>query len=303
MFYRNIDPLTSIYQELASPNRETQSFAITKATDLCQSLASTVTKLLPQHQNRFLIAERLAQFGTLAIPELQNILKNITCDPEAKVLASLVLIKLGNTDGVSLLLSEISNRGEYDLLAAQHLANQGIFSTIPLLEAELKTDYEKVVELEVNRAPNEFQTLHNLRDRIIIFSQALHSLKEKRDRESWYELPKNTFNYSLSKELERRTEQCYREIYHIIDQQFQQAVESKAGIKFDNLEEFKIFAQYNLLKIVCGVTASWWLKKEDRCDFLFNSLAEPEIKTTTDNNRMHMTASWLIESQVKPSNP
>lgn len=132
----------SLITALNSSEIEVQVPAVDKMAEIFNQLAYETVNTLKTSHYRFLIAERLPRLGSVAIPYLENLLKE-SSDSEVTILASLALLNLGSDQGISYLLNAISKDDNYCSLCAHHLAQKGIKEAIqPIIKRLEKCELE-----------------------------------------------------------------------------------------------------------------------------------------------------------------
>ena len=112
---------------LNETNIEKQAYAIDEAIRLNRLLAFSSVCALRDGQDRYFIAERLPRFGSIVVEPLKSLLEE-SREAEVKVLASLVLLRLGSRAGVPVLLDALLTEPaeRYASLVARTLAANGI---------------------------------------------------------------------------------------------------------------------------------------------------------------------------------
>ncbi|MEM7594732.1 MAG: HEAT repeat domain-containing protein [Cyanobacteria bacterium P01_A01_bin.83] len=141
--------LDSLIENLDSQQIEHQIPAIEETANIVETLAKKAVAALENSPNRFLVAERLNRFGSIIVPDLEQLLESST-NSEVKILASLVLLQLGSKAGVAILLNTIRDDEEYAILAARHLAQAGIKDAIDPICDRLKSASLEEVDLIVS---------------------------------------------------------------------------------------------------------------------------------------------------------
>jgi hypothetical protein len=119
----------SVIEDLGANYIETQLPALEKAIEIVNFLVRQAVSALVGSPNRFLVAERLSRFGSLAIPHLEQLLQS-SDDLEVKILSSLVLLQLNSKSGLPTLLEAIKPDCEYAGLVSKHLAKAKIEKAI-----------------------------------------------------------------------------------------------------------------------------------------------------------------------------
>ena len=106
---------------------EKQTQAIEEAIHINSLLAFSAVRALKDGQDRYFVAERLHNFGSIAIEPLETLLKESN-EAAVKTLASLVLLRLGSKAGVSVLLDAVLTEpvDRYASLIVEALAVSGI---------------------------------------------------------------------------------------------------------------------------------------------------------------------------------
>ena len=112
---------------LTEPDIEKQTQAIDDAIRVNHLLALSSVCALRDNQDRFFVAERLPRFGSVVVEPLEALLQE-PAEWEAKILASLVLLRLGSYTGVPVLLEalRIEPAERYTSLVARTLAANSI---------------------------------------------------------------------------------------------------------------------------------------------------------------------------------
>jgi len=86
-------------ENLESGELEKQVFALESAVEIVNLLALKTIETFDKASHKFPIADRLYRFGSIMIPHLEQLLKK-TEDSETKILAAVVLLRLGSQVGV-----------------------------------------------------------------------------------------------------------------------------------------------------------------------------------------------------------
>jgi len=122
--------LTQLAVFLSASDAKTQGQAIDEAIQVNSLLADAAVYALQNGQDRYFVAERLPNFGSIIMEPLQALLKE-SADAEVKVLASLVLLRLGSKAGVPDLLQAVLTEpvDRYAALIVDRLAACGISET------------------------------------------------------------------------------------------------------------------------------------------------------------------------------
>jgi len=122
--------LTQLAVFLNASDTKTQAQAIDEAIQVNSLLADAAVYALQNGQDHYFVAERLPNFGSIIIKPLQALLKE-SADAEVKVLASLVLLRLGSKAGVPGLLQAVLTEpvDRYAALIVDRLAACGISET------------------------------------------------------------------------------------------------------------------------------------------------------------------------------
>lgn len=117
-------PMNDISAGLSSSSVEAQIFSLDSIGILLAEWAELAVQALKASPNPFLIAERLHRIGPAAVGPLRSVLReDIT--QEVKVLAAIVLRKLGDKAGVPILIEVLRTKGIYSCLVARLLATNG----------------------------------------------------------------------------------------------------------------------------------------------------------------------------------
>jgi hypothetical protein len=92
----------------------------------------------------YLIAERLPSLGSLALPELQAVMR--TARDSRRTAAALVALGVGGRENaIPILVEELSRRGPYATLAAARFAAHDVVEAAPAIHAALAaTDVEEI---------------------------------------------------------------------------------------------------------------------------------------------------------------
>lgn len=110
---------TSVEARILELERRIQS--VTDEASAC------VRELLIDDGARFLIAERLPGLGSVILPTIHEFLANLELPEEARTLAALVGVAVGDRGpSVLELIAELERGGEYAILAARYLAAQRV---------------------------------------------------------------------------------------------------------------------------------------------------------------------------------
>ena len=130
--------LTRLAVFLNASDTKTQAQAIEEAIQVNFLLADAAVYALQHGQDRYFVAERLHNFGSVIVKPLQALLKEST-DTEAKILASLVLLRLGSKAGIPVLLEAVLAEpvDRYAALVVERLAANGISEASPAIIARL----------------------------------------------------------------------------------------------------------------------------------------------------------------------
>lgn len=115
--------MDSISQKLLSDHLEDQCKAFDEISATLQEWSGLAIRLLIKSPDRFLIAERLGRLGPICIEPLKEVLRTES-EREVLVLASLVLLQLGDLTGMPILLEMLRQNGLYACLAAGMLASR-----------------------------------------------------------------------------------------------------------------------------------------------------------------------------------
>ncbi|MEG3838013.1 hypothetical protein QUA46_27525 [Microcoleus sp. MON2_D6] len=136
--------LELVLENLGSSKIDKQVPAVEQAAEIIDALAAKAVGALKKGPHRLLVAERLSRLGSRAIPHLEKLF-TVSNDSETKILAALVLLGLGSSSGVPILLDAIVEDNIYHLMAAHHLALEGIKEVIePIIKRLLKTEITEV---------------------------------------------------------------------------------------------------------------------------------------------------------------
>jgi hypothetical protein len=118
----NVDTLM---QGLVSTNIEEQANALEATAELFRALANEAVQGIQVSSNVFVIIERIARLGTVAIPALVEFVRN--CERgEKRTLVSILLLSLGSKEGLEDVTAELRGRGPNANLAAQQLVQAKI---------------------------------------------------------------------------------------------------------------------------------------------------------------------------------
>lgn len=105
------------------------------------SVRDIVHELALEQDVRFLVAQRLPDLGSAALPPLVELIRGVDQPHEVRVLAAFDALLLGERElSVSVLLAEITADSEYAALAATNLAAVGIVdAAAPIIDAVRRT--------------------------------------------------------------------------------------------------------------------------------------------------------------------
>ncbi len=143
---------------LNASDAQTQTQAIEEAVQVNLLLADAAVSALQSGQDRYFVAERLPQFGSVVIAPLQALLTEST-DDEVQILAALVLLRLGSKAGVTVLLHAVLTEpiDRYAALIVERLAANGIQEAGDAILARLRqfrrdaVDYGKPFESNASK--------------------------------------------------------------------------------------------------------------------------------------------------------
>lgn len=124
-------------QDLISENIEIQCLAIEQLSDVSTIIAEQSVKALETTNNPFLIAERIVRLGTIIVTPLEKFIEQ-EIDDEKKVLASIVLLKLGSQKGLDNIITEVRKKGENEYLAINSLVESNIPNVDDLIIERLR---------------------------------------------------------------------------------------------------------------------------------------------------------------------
>jgi hypothetical protein len=130
------DFLKELSSEFVNEDLEVQTNSIECAFDAINYLVNKMVDALRDSPNRYFIAERIGNLGSIVIDPIQNIFDEAQ-DPEAKVLSSLVLIQFGVLVGIPYLLRMISQGSEHTPLIVATLAKYKITQAVDSIESFL----------------------------------------------------------------------------------------------------------------------------------------------------------------------
>ena len=131
--------LTRLAVFLNASDTKAQAQAIDEAIQVNFLLADAAVYALQHGQDRYFVAERLHNFGSVIVEPLQALLKEST-NTEAKILASLVLLRLGSKVGISILLEAVLTEpvDRYASLVVDRLAANSISEASTAIIARLR---------------------------------------------------------------------------------------------------------------------------------------------------------------------
>jgi hypothetical protein len=131
-------------ENLESGELEKQVCALEGAVEIVNLLAFKTVETFEKASHKFPIADRLYRFGSIMVPHLEQLLEK-TEDLETKILAAVVLLRLGSQVGVDVLLNAISRDKQYPCLAASCLAAAGIKIAInPISDRLRNASFEEI---------------------------------------------------------------------------------------------------------------------------------------------------------------
>ena len=124
---------------LNASDTQTQAQAIDEAIQVNSLLADAAVYALQHGQDRYFVAERLHNFGSIIVEPLQALLRE-AADAEAKILAALVLLRLGSKSGIPVLLDAVLAEpvDRYAALIVERLAANGVGEASPAIIARLR---------------------------------------------------------------------------------------------------------------------------------------------------------------------
>jgi hypothetical protein len=129
---------------LASDAPEVQAPALEALAVEFQRAAEAAVDALARGPNRFLVAERIHRLGSVCVEPLERLL-GTSEDPEARVLAALVLLQLGSHVGVDVLLDAVREQGPDATLAAVWLGKSGVRAVADIVVEQLvSSDFRDV---------------------------------------------------------------------------------------------------------------------------------------------------------------
>ena len=131
--------LTQLATFLNASDTQTQAQAIDEAIQVNSLLADAAVYALQHGQDRYFVAERLHNFGSIIVEPLQALLRE-AADAEAKILAALVLLRLGSKSGIPVLLDAVLAEpvDRYAALIVERLAANGVSEASPAIIARLR---------------------------------------------------------------------------------------------------------------------------------------------------------------------
>lgn len=124
-------------ENLESGELEKQVIAVDTAAEIVNLLALKTVETFGKAAHKFPLADRLYRFGSIMVPHLEQLL-NKTEDSETKILAAVVLLRLGSEVGIDVLLNAISRDEQYPCLAGSCLAAAGIKIAINYISDRLR---------------------------------------------------------------------------------------------------------------------------------------------------------------------
>jgi len=112
---------------LIASDTEMQAQAIDEAIQVNSLLADAAVYALEKGPNRYFVAERLHNFGSILVEPLQVLLEE-SAHAEVRILAALVLLRLGSKAGVPVLLEAVLTEpvDGYASLVVERLAANGV---------------------------------------------------------------------------------------------------------------------------------------------------------------------------------
>ncbi len=133
---------------LNASDTETQSQAIDEAIQVNSLLADAAVYALQNGQDRYFVAERLHNFGSIIVEPLQALLEE-SIDAEVKILAALVLLRLGFKSGVPVLLNAVMTEPveRYAAFTVSRLAANGVSEAVEVMIARLRQFKRDEVDL------------------------------------------------------------------------------------------------------------------------------------------------------------
>ena len=143
---------------LNASDTKTQAQAIEEAIQVNFLLADAAVYALQHGEGRYFVAERLHNFGSIIVEPLQALLKESN-DTEAKILASLILLRLGSKAGIPILLEAVLAEpvDRYAALVVGRLAANGVRQASELVVTRLrqlsaeKVNFGKSFESNANK--------------------------------------------------------------------------------------------------------------------------------------------------------
>ncbi len=131
--------LTQLAVFLNASDIKTQIQAIDEAIQVNFLLADSAVDALQTGQDRYFVAERLHNFGSVIVGPLQALLE-ASADAEVKILAALVLLRLGSRTGIPILLEAVLTEqvDRYAALVAERLAANGVTEASTAIIARLR---------------------------------------------------------------------------------------------------------------------------------------------------------------------
>lgn len=110
-----------VMQDLVSEDFETQCVALESIGESFKVFAEQSVRALETTSNPFLIVERLANLGSVIVLPLEEFIER-TADYEKRVLASILLLRLGSNKGINNVIDELRTEGKNEYLATIVLA-------------------------------------------------------------------------------------------------------------------------------------------------------------------------------------
>lgn len=140
--------LSAVIENLEKQEVEEQVSALEEATEIVNVLVMKAVEALKRGPNRFLVAERLSNFGVAVVPHLEKLLGECS-DRETRILAAMVLLKFGSKVGVSDLMDAVVSDHQYACLAVGHLANARISEAIEPILKRLQLEALDLTEMPI----------------------------------------------------------------------------------------------------------------------------------------------------------
>lgn len=140
--------LEALRANLLSENLEEQIPALDQACKLVEDIITIAVQMLEKGPERYLVAERLPRLGPTVVEPLQSLLLR-SSNSEVKVLASLVLLRLGSEIGMDVLMHALSVDRNYPVLIAEHLAARKVCESADRMISRLRTAEPDEIDLIV----------------------------------------------------------------------------------------------------------------------------------------------------------